>query len=78
MKTFFLSGILILLLGAGCVSSSQPEIAEDPTPGVNEENCVKSGGTVEGDACACPENYAQDPAGFCLDAQGKPGGDMRP
>lgn len=78
MKKIFLPGILALLLGAGCLSSGQPEFAEDATPGVNEENCVKSGGAVEGDACMCPEAYAQDPAGFCLDAQGKPGGAMRP
>ncbi|MFA5854127.1 MAG: hypothetical protein WC866_03490 [Patescibacteria group bacterium] len=79
MKNIFLFGIIFLLMGAGCATTpAQPEFVEDATPGVNEENCVKSGGVVEDNACACPENYVQDPAGFCLDVQGKPGGEMRP
>lgn len=78
MKKLFLFGIIFVLMGAGCATAPQPEFVEDATLGVNEENCVKSGGAVEGDFCACPENYVQDPAGFCLDMQGKPGGEMRP
>ncbi len=75
MKKILLIGSLFLLLGAGC-APSQPSVSADATPGVNENNCVKSGGAVDGDSCACPEGFAPDPAGFCLDAQGKPGGEM--
>ncbi len=78
MKLFFLIGTVFLLAGAGCAPSPQAEFVEDATPGVNEENCEKSGGTTDGDVCACPERYAPDPAGFCVDAQGKPGGELRP
>lgn len=75
-KTFLMIGALCILIGAGC-ASSQPSFPEDATPGVNEENCLQSGGTVDGDACACPDGYFADPAGFCIDPQGKPGGAMR-
>lgn len=67
------------LLGVGCLSTTpeEPMPPQDATPGVNEENCAASGGTVDGNACACPEGFAEDPAGFCLDAGGRPGGEMR-
>ncbi len=77
MKKILLVASAIFLLGAGC-ASSQPPIPQDATPGVNEDNCVQSGGAVDGDTCACPENFFVDPAGFCLDAQGRPGGAMAP
>ncbi|WKZ28567.1 MAG: hypothetical protein QY323_03430 [Patescibacteria group bacterium] len=77
MKKLFLIMAVGLLLGAGC-ASSEPVIPEDATPGVNEENCVKSGGAVGDNACDCPEGFFEDPAGFCIDLQGKPGGSMRP
>lgn len=71
---------LLFLLGAGCTAliPSAPSVPVDATPGVNEENCAKSGGTVDGNECVCPEAYEMDPAGFCLDAQGRPGGEMTP
>ncbi len=75
MRTFFLAALLVML-GAGCAAPKPPAPAqgvEDATPHVNEENCAKSGGTVDGDACDCPAGYDPDPAGFCLDAQGHPG-----
>ena len=75
MRKFFLIGSIFLLLGVGC-TQSQPSVPVDATPGVNESNCVKTGGKVDGDSCACSEGFAPDPAGFCLDAQGKPGGEM--
>ncbi len=71
MKRFLFSFVACALLaGAGCLISSEPQVVEDPTPGVNEANCMKSGGVVDGNACACPEGFFEDPAGFCLDAQG--------
>lgn len=63
-------------LGSGCAPPSAGPPPADATPGVNEANCLRSGGTVQGDACVCPEGFAADPAGFCLDASGKPGGGM--
>lgn len=76
MKKLFLIMAFGLLLGAGC-APAEPAIPEDATPGVNEENCVKSGGAIGDNACACPEGFFEDPAGFCIDRQGKPGGMMR-
>ncbi len=75
---------LVALLGAGCAPSVSREpatgtvIQYDATPGVNEANCTKSGGRAKGDACVCPPGYDPDPAGFCLDAHGRPGGAMAP
>ncbi len=77
MKKYFLLASLCLLLGAGCAPTAEQSIPEDATPGVNEDNCTRSGGLIDGDACACPDGYFDDPAGFCIDAQGKPGGSMR-
>lgn len=79
MRTLFLLALLITL-GAGCVSpqAQTPNVAQDFTLGVNEDNCTKSGGTVADGACECPENDAPDPAGFCLDERGRPGGEMAP
>lgn len=80
MRTLFLSALL-LTLGAGCVPAPPPAQTvplEGVAPHANEANCVKSGGAVAGGECECPENYAPDPAGFCLDAQGRPGGEMAP
>ena len=73
----------LVLVGAGCVASapaapSATGSATDATPYVNEANCRNSGGTVDGDSCDCPDGYAPDPAGFCLDAQRRPGGSMAP
>lgn len=68
----------LLLAGAGCLSSPAPQIPEDATPHVNESNCTRSGGSVDGDFCACPDGFDMDPAGFCLDAQGHAGGEMAP
>ena len=83
MRTLILSAALALL-GAGCLPVRQappsaPAAAPaEATPYVNEANCRNSGGTVDGDACDCPGLYAPDPAGFCLDPQGRPGGSMAP
>lgn len=77
MRTIFLFALLVTL-GAGCLSKAPEAAPQDSTPGVNEVNCVKSGGAVVGDSCECAENYAPDPAGFCTDAEGRPGGEMAP
>ncbi|HJV32842.1 MAG TPA: hypothetical protein VJ694_02330 [Patescibacteria group bacterium] len=68
---------LLLLLGAGCA----PRVAAPPvddTPESNPENCAASGGSILDGVCVCPEGYMADPADFCLDAQGVPGGTMKP
>lgn len=75
MRRLFLSMALLALIGAGCRPVT-PAPPEDPTPGVNEENCLRSGGIVDGNACVCPDGMFDDPAGFCIDAQGRPGGAM--
>lgn len=80
-KTLFLS-VLLVTLGAGCAPAKPP--AQEPVPleGVaphaNEANCTKSGGSIVDSYCECPDAYAPDPAGFCLDAKGQPGGEMAP
>jgi len=67
----------ILLLGAGCASSvSEPPV--DDTPNSNPPNCEASGGKVVDGYCECPEGLAPDPADFCLDSEGVPGGSMSP
>lgn len=68
----------LLALGAGC-APRVPEPPPDDTPNYNQENCEKSGGSLGEDGyCACPDGYMPDPADFCLDAAGKPGGSMKP
>jgi len=76
-RTLFLLATL-LMLGAGC-AQRVPETPADDTPNANLSNCEKSGGALDADGyCACPEGYAPDPADFCLDAKGVPGGEMKP
>lgn len=66
----------LLLIGAGCAPETDVAPPVDETPYVNEDNCTGSGGAVVEGYCECPEAFAPDPAGFCLDAQGRPGGPM--
>ena len=75
-RTILLFGLL-LALGAGCAPRVPPPPVDD-TPESNAENCVASGGAILDGVCACPDGYAADPADFCLDAFGKPGGSMKP
>lgn len=75
-RAILLLGIL-LVLGAGC-APRVPAPPVDDTPESNPENCVASGGALADGVCVCPEGYAADPADFCLDAQGVPGGTMKP
>lgn len=75
-RTIILSALLISL-GAGC-APRVPEAPVDDTPESNAENCVASGGAILAGVCTCPEGFMADPADFCLDASGKPGGTMRP
>lgn len=65
----------LILLGAGCAGSA-PEVFVDDTPGSNPENCVASGGSVVEGICECPDGYFPDPADFCLDSAGVPGGNQ--
>jgi hypothetical protein len=77
MRILFLLSIL-LTLGAGC-APRVPEPVADDTPNSNASNCERSGGTLDAEGfCACPEGYAPDPADFCTDPQGRPGGEMAP
>lgn len=76
MRTLLLIA-MFLALGAGC-APRVPAPAPDDTPNSNPENCTASGGTIVEGWCECPEGYAPDPAGFCLDATGIPGGSMSP
>ena len=76
MRTIILFAVF-LLLGAGC-APRVPAPPVDDTPDYNLENCEKSGGAVVDGLCACPEGYMPDPADFCLDAAGVPGGEMKP
>ena len=77
MRTLFLFAT-ILMIGAGC-AQRVPEAPPDLTPDSNQPNCERSGGALDAEGfCACPEGYAPDPADFCLDAQGRPGGEMAP
>jgi hypothetical protein len=55
-----------------------PEPSADDTPNYNQANCERSGGAVLDGGCVCPDGYMPDPADFCLDAAGVPGGDMKP
>lgn len=75
MRTILLFASL-LVIGAGCAPQDAAAPIPDATPDVNEANCLRSGGAVEAGACFCPDGFAIDPAGFCLDAAGKPGGEM--
>lgn len=72
MLNKFLALSLLILLGPGCASVAPA----DDTPNANPPNCEMSGGTIVEGFCECPEGYAPDPADFCLDASGKPGGAM--
>lgn len=63
---------LLVLLGAGCTAA----VPVDDTPNSNPSNCERSGGAVDEGFCECPEGFTPDPADFCLDASGKPGGSM--
>ena len=76
MRTLFLFAVLIML-GAGCAPRT-PEPVVDDTPESNVENCVGSGGSILAGVCACPDGTMADPADFCLDANGVPGGKMKP
>jgi hypothetical protein len=68
---------VLLLLGAGCAQA--PAAPADDTPNGNKDNCERSGGAIDAEGfCLCPDGYAPDPADFCLDAQGAPGGAMKP
>ena len=76
-RTLLLFSVL-LLLGTGC-APRVPEPADDDTPNSNRSNCEESGGALGQDGyCECPEGYMPDPADFCLDAHGVPGGEMKP
>ena len=75
-KTLILFATL-LMLGAGCAERVPPP-PPDETPDSNPENCEMSGGKIVEGFCSCPEGYAPDPADFCLDAEGVPGGEMSP
>ncbi|MEK7545950.1 MAG: hypothetical protein AAB554_02630 [Patescibacteria group bacterium] len=75
MRTMLLFAML-LTLGAGC-SQQAPSVPIDDTPESNAENCAASGGALLEGVCVCPEGYAADPADFCLDASGVPGGTMK-
>jgi hypothetical protein len=78
MRRTLLLFATLLMLGAGC-APRVPEPVADDTPNANLTNCEKSGGALGEDGyCQCPEGYMPDPADFCLDAQGVPGGEMRP
>lgn len=72
MLNKFLALSLLVLLGAGCGQAAPV----DDTPNANPSNCERSGGAIVEGFCECPEGYAPDPADFCLDAAGKPGGAM--
>ena len=72
MLNKFLALALLVLLGAGCGRAAPV----DDTPNSNPSNCEMSGGAIVEGFCECPEGYAPDPADFCLDASGKPGGSM--
>lgn len=76
-KRAALAAALLLLLGAGC-APRVPVPPVDDTPESNPENCAASGGSILDGVCVCPEGYMADPADFCLDAEGKPGGSMKP
>ena len=53
-----------------------PTAPVDDTPNANPSNCERSGGALVDGFCECPDGFAPDPADFCLDASGKPGGAM--
>lgn len=67
---------ILLLMGAGCAPSA-PTPLSDIAPHAHPENCRKSGGAIVEGFCECPDGYAPDPANFCLDARGAPGGEMK-
>ncbi|HTK59933.1 MAG TPA: hypothetical protein VL283_01880 [Candidatus Baltobacteraceae bacterium] len=68
----------VLMLGAGCAQPA-PEPVADDSPKSNPSNCERSGGKVDAEGyCVCPDGYMPDPADFCLDAKGVPGGEMKP
>jgi len=77
MRKSILLFATILMLGAGC-AQRVPETVVDDTPDSNPGNCEISGGKIVGGFCECPEGYTPDPADFCLDAEGVPGGEMKP
>lgn len=76
MRTLILLATLVML-GAGCAPRT-PEPVIDDTPNANPENCTMSGGRVVDGFCECTAGYLPDPADFCLDENGLPGGDMAP
>lgn len=87
MKKLFLASVVLVLLGAGCAAPSAPPSANPqphfqgpdvPLTEAVRENCLNTGGTPKEDFCDCPDGDHDDPAGFCLDAQGKPGGSTKP
>jgi hypothetical protein len=78
MRRTLLLFATLLMLGAGC-AQRVPAPPPDDTPNANPSNCEKSGGTVDDEGyCVCPEGYMPDPADFCLDPKGVPGGEMKP
>lgn len=92
-KTILLFATL-LMLGAGCSERVPPPPPDETPNSNQENCEISGGKLVvqppdfselEPDEhvgleaiCACPEGYAPDPADFCLDAQGRPGGEMAP
>ncbi len=81
MRRTILLFTAVLMLGAGCLPAGRQAPSAfpiDDTPESNPQNCEISGGTILDGVCTCPEGYSADPADFCLDAEGVPGGEMKP